>query len=212
MQTAKDGAAPIPLIAIIRGVTPDTCLPVASELIAAGFTMIEVPLNSPDALVSIKMLVEHYGTDDFYIGAGTVTTLELAEQVIATGANLVVTPNCDPLVIARCVSAGCATYPGIVTPTEAFTAIHAGATGLKIFPVSMVGVDGLKAMKSVVPADTEFYPVGGIDATNESMAPYLNAGAKGFGLGSSLYKPTMSLQEVRVNADNFVQQYQAISA
>ncbi|TKB43669.1 2-dehydro-3-deoxy-6-phosphogalactonate aldolase [Thalassotalea mangrovi] len=199
----------LPLISIIRGVTPDNVIAVGQALVEEGFTMIEVPLNSPDALTSIKKLVAEFGTAKYLIGAGTVTNAELARQVIATGANLIVTPNCDPQVIALAVASGCATFPGVVTPTEAFNALHAGATGLKLFPVSMVGIEGMKAMLSVFPKGTGVYPVGGISASVESMKPYLDAGAAGFGLGSALYKPGMSIEQVRENARQFVTHYRA---
>ena len=210
MKAASEQSKHLPLIAIIRGVTPENCLAVAAELVAAGFTMIEVPLNSPNAISSIQLLVEKYGTDDFFIGAGTVTRVDLAKQVIETGANLVVTPNCDVKVIQLCVAAGCATYAGIVTPTEAFAALGAGATGLKVFPVSMVGIDGIKAMLSVLPAGTPMFPVGGINPTKESMEPYINAGVNGFGLGSALFKPSMSLPQIRENAEQFIQQFKSL--
>ena len=197
----------IPLIAILRGVTPKTILNVADVLVKAGFTKIEVPLNSPDAIESIRLLVSEYNTKDFEIGAGTVTRLDLVEQVLETGANLVVTPNCNVEVIKTAVDAGCVTYPGVVTPTEAFSAVHAGATNLKLFPISMVGVGGMSAMKSVIPSDIALFPVGGIDATFESMSPYLNKGAKGFGLGSQLYKPSMTLEEISQKAKAFVKTY-----
>ena len=197
----------IPLIAILRGVTPKTILNVANVLVKAGFTKIEVPLNSPDAIESIRLLVSEYNTKDFEIGAGTVTRLDLVEQVLETGANLVVTPNCNVEVIKTAVDAGCVTYPGVVTPTEAFSAVHAGATNLKLFPISMVGVGGMSAMKSVLPSDIALFPVGGIDATFESMSPYLNKGAKGFGLGSQLYKPSMTLEEISQKAKAFVKTY-----
>jgi len=197
----------IPLIAILRGITPKTILNVADVLVKAGFTKIEVPLNSPDAIESIRLLVSEYNTKDFEIGAGTVTRLDLVEQVLETGANLVVTPNCNVEVIKTAVDAGCVTYPGVVTPTEAFSAVHAGATNLKLFPISMVGVGGMSAIKSVLPSDIALYPVGGIDATFESMSPYLNKGAKGFGLGSQLYKPSMTLEEISQKAKAFVKTY-----
>lgn len=203
----------LPLIAIIRGVLPSEVLDVAQVLVDAGFNMIEVPLNSPDALTSIKMLVDKYGPDfsdsGFAIGAGTVTSVELAQQVIDTGANLVVTPNCVPEVISMCRDAGCLVYPGIVTPTEAFSALAAGASGLKLFPISMVGVDGMKALISVLPKGTELYPVGGINPTKESMLPYLQSGAVGFGLGSALYKSGMALDQVKENAEAFAMAYNA---
>ena len=204
-----------PLIAIIRGVLPENVIRVASILIEEGFTMIEVPLNSPDALVSIKKLVDHYLTNDdttnYYVGAGTVTTPELAKAVINTGANLVVTPNMNEEVVKLSVEAGCATFPGIVTPTEAFSALAAGATGLKLFPVSALGNDGFKALNSVLPKGTLCFPVGGIDPTVESMKPLMEIGAQGFGLGSSLFKPTMTDDEIRKAAKAFVQTFKQLS-
>jgi 2-dehydro-3-deoxyphosphogalactonate aldolase len=204
-------AGRLPLIAIIRGVTPDEVLNVAKILIEEGFSLIEVPLNSPDALTSIKMLVDTYGQDNL-IGAGTVTTPELAKQVIATGANLMVTPNCNEEVIKLSVAAGCATFPGIVTPTEAFSALAAGATGIKLFPVSMLGLDGYKALNSVLPKGTLCYPVGGIEPSIESMKPYMEIGAAGFGLGSALYKAGMSDEQIRQNAKDYVTSYQGCLA
>jgi 2-dehydro-3-deoxyphosphogalactonate aldolase len=193
----------LPLIAIIRGVLPADCIDVANILVEEGFTMIEVPLNSPDALTSIRLLVEEFGSE-LLIGAGTVTTPEKAQAVIDTGANLVVTPNVNEDVIKMSVAAGCATFPGVVTPSEAFAALAAGATGLKLFPVSMLGLDGYKALNSVLPPETLCYPVGGIEPTVESMKPYIGIGAAGFGLGSALYKPSMSLDEIRSNARSYV--------
>ncbi|MCF2947952.1 2-dehydro-3-deoxy-6-phosphogalactonate aldolase [Paraglaciecola aquimarina] len=201
----------LPLIAIIRGVTPDKVLGVAKILVEEGFSLIEVPLNSPDALTSIKMLVDEYGKNNL-IGAGTVTTAEQAEQVIATGANLMVTPNCNTEVIKMSVAAGCATFPGIVTPTEAFAALAAGATGIKLFPISMLGLDGYKALNSVLPKGTLCYPVGGIEPRVDSMKPYIEIGAAGFGLGSALYKPGMSHEQIRQNAKDYVNSYQACLA
>ena len=192
----------LPLVAIIRGVEPADCIRVTQILIEEGFSMIEVPLNSPDALTSIKMLVEHFG-DQYLIGAGTVTTPEKAQAVIDTGANLVVTPNFNEQVVKMSAAAGCVSFPGVVTPTEAFAALAAGATGLKLFPVSVLGLDGFKALNSVLPPETICLPVGGINPTIESMKPYLDIGAKGFGLGASLYKPGLSDDEIRANAKAF---------
>ena len=199
-----------PLIAIIRGVLPEDVIRVASILIEEGFTMIEVPLNSPDALISIKKLVEHFlgeHKQQYFVGAGTVTTPELAKQVIATGANLIVTPNMNEEVIKLSVAADCATFPGVVTPTEAFSALAAGATGLKLFPVSALGNDGFKALNSVLPKGTLCFPVGGIDPTVESMKPLMDIGAQGFGLGSSLFKPTMTDEDIRTAASAFVRTF-----
>ncbi|XPF95155.1 2-dehydro-3-deoxy-6-phosphogalactonate aldolase [Colwellia sp. RE-S-Sl-9] len=201
----------LPLIAIIRGVLPENVVRIGQILIDEGFTMIEVPLNSPDPLVSIKKLVDAFG-DKYLIGAGTVTTPQKAKDVIATGANLVVTPNMNTEVIKLSVAAGCATFPGIVTPTEAFDAIAAGATGIKLFPVSALGLDGYKALKSVLPPETLSFPVGGIDPTVESMKPLLDIGANGFGLGSSLYKPNMTDEQVRANAKQFVETFKSLTS
>ncbi|NOH61020.1 2-dehydro-3-deoxy-6-phosphogalactonate aldolase [Vibrio sp. RE88] len=199
----------LPLVAIIRGVMPDDVVRVTQILIEEGFSMIEVPLNSPDALASIRTLVEHFG-DGYLIGAGTVTTPEQAKAVIETGANLVVTPNFNEEVVRLSAQAGCVTFPGVVTPSEAFSALAAGATGLKLFPVSMLGLDGFKALKSVLPSETICLPVGGINPTEQSMKPYLEIGAKGFGLGASLYKPGLTDEQIRSNAKAFAETFRAI--
>lgn len=196
----------LPLIAIIRGVLAKDALRIAQILIDEGFTMIEVPLNSPDALTSIKLLVEHYG-DKYLIGAGTVTTTIEAKSVIDTGANLVVTPNFNKAVIELSVAAGCAVFPGVLTPSEAFNAVAAGATGIKIFPVSALGLEGMKALMSVLPLNALCFPVGGIEPTTKSMKQYVDIGAQGFGLGSSLFKPSMNDDEVRQAAKNYVNAY-----
>lgn len=197
-----------PLIAILRGVETEQVVVLTQVLLDEGFTMIEVPLNSPNALASIRLLVEHFG-DAYFIGAGTVTTLEQAEAVIATGANLVVTPNFNEAVVRASVAAGCATFPGIVTPSEAFAAVAAGATGLKLFPISQIGMGGFKALKSVLPLGTLCFPVGGINPSVESMKPYLDVGADGFGLGASLYKAGMSEDSIREKAKGFVSAFKA---
>jgi 2-dehydro-3-deoxyphosphogalactonate aldolase len=202
-----------PLIAIVRGVLPTDVIRIAKILIDEGFTMIEVPLNSPSALDSIKRLVDEFlvnQSTQYYVGAGTVTTVQKAKEVIATGANLVVTPNMNEDVIKMSVTAGCATFPGIATPTEAFDALEAGATGLKLFPISVLGQDGFKALHSVLPTNTLCFPVGGIEPTEGSMKPYMDIGAQGFGLGSALYKPTMSDEEIRTSAQAFVSTFNAL--
>lgn len=175
-------------------------------LIKQGFTTIEVPLNSPNALTSIKILVEQYG-DQYLVGAGTVTRPELAKAVINTGAKLIVSPNTNREVIALSLKAGCRCYPGVITPTEALTALEHGATGLKVFPISMLGIDGFIALKSVLPLDTKLYPVGGINPNAENMYPYLEAGASGFGLGSALFTPDLSLKQIELNAKAFASIY-----
>lgn len=196
----------LPLIAIIRGVKPSDVIRVAQLLIDESFTMIEVPLNSPDALESIKRLVEHFG-DNYLIGAGTVTTIEEVKSVIATGANLIVTPNLNKEVIKLALAANCQVFPGVLTPSEAFNAIDAGATSIKIFPVTTMGIDGMKALMSVLPKHISCFPVGGIEPTVESMQPYMEIGAQGFGLGSALYKPSMSDKQIQDSARNYVKSY-----
>jgi 2-dehydro-3-deoxyphosphogalactonate aldolase len=202
----------LPLIAILRGVTPDKVIKVANILVEEGFTMIEVPLNSPNSLTSIKNLITHFSSSQqkLFIGAGTVTTPQLAEEVIATGANLIVTPNMNEEVIKLSIAADCAIFPGIVTPTEAFNALAAGATGLKIFPISALGLDGFKALTSVLPTNTLCFPVGGINPSVECMKPFLDIGATGFGLGSSLFKPSMSDAQIRAAAKTFVSTFNVL--
>ncbi len=187
----------IPLIAILRGVTPPEAPAIAEALVSAGITMIEVPLNSPDPLTSIAALHDRFGADA-RIGAGTVVTPEQVRQVAETGARLIVSPNCDPAVIRATRKAGLESYPGIMTPTEAFAAIAAGATALKLFPGELIGPTGLKAMRAVLPADMALYAVGGVSPAN--MADWLAAGASGFGIGSAIYRPGDSAADVAAKA------------
>lgn len=192
-----------PLIAILRGIMPERILPVSEILIAAGFTMIEVPLNSPNALQSIRHLVAEFG-QRMAVGAGTVTDPEKAKQVVDTGANLIVTPNCNTQVIEIARQADCTAIIGIMTPTEAFSALQAGATGLKLFPAPLIGLAGYKALREVLPKQTICFAVGGIQASHDSMAPWYQAGISGYGLGTGLFKPAYSLQEIKMNAERYV--------
>lgn len=196
----------LPLIAILRGIEPKDAVRIGTLLIDSGFKAIEVPLNSPDALKSIELMVEEFG-DKYLIGAGTVTTPNLAKQVIATGAQLIVTPNYNEEVIKLGVESGCQVYPGVITPTEAFNAIRAGASGIKLFPVTMLGTSGIKALKSVLPKDIICFAVGGINPDINSMKPYLEVGIDGFGLGASLYSPSYSDEKIKENSKLFIEAY-----
>lgn len=191
----------LPLIAILRGVTPDEILPVAGELVGAGVSIIEVPLNSPDAVESIRRLAAEHG-DRVLIGAGTVTRPDQVDDVAKAGGRIIVMPHADLEIIRTAKAAGLVCAPGIATPTEGFAALAAGADALKLFPAELLPPTVLKAMRSVFPKDTRFLPVGGI--TPQTMASYRAAGAAGFGLGSALYKPGMGAAEVGANARAFV--------
>lgn len=193
----------LPLIAILRGLTPAEAPAVGDALVAAGFCLLEVPLNSPRPLDSIALLAQaHTGA---LVGAGTVLTTAQVRDVFAAGGRLVVAPNFDPDVVREAVRLGMACLPGIATPTEAFGALAAGAHGLKLFPAEAASPAVLKAMLAVLPAGTAVLPVGGI--TPDTLGTWRAAGALGFGIGSALYKPGKSAAAVAASALDFTSAY-----
>jgi 2-dehydro-3-deoxyphosphogalactonate aldolase len=185
------------LIAILRGLEPGRAVETATAVVDAGIGWIEVPLNSPDPLRSIAAMQEALG-GRARIGAGTVLTPEEVRAVAATGATFVVSPNCDPRVIARTKELGLGSYPGVFTPTECFAALAAGADALKIFPAGLMGTAGLKAIRAVLPPGTLVYAVGGVGPAD--FAAWTAAGADGFGLGSSLFQPAWPVERVAEHA------------
>jgi 2-dehydro-3-deoxyphosphogalactonate aldolase len=193
--------APTPLIAILRGVTPDEADSIAAAIGEAGFGAIEVPLNSPDPLVSVEIIARLFG-DKILVGAGTVLEPHQVDEVAQAGAKLVVAPNADRAVIERAAKLGLVAVPGVATPSEAFAALKAGASGLKLFPGEAIPPEVVKAWRSVLPKETPLYPVGGV--TPERIGPYRRAGASGFGIGSALYRPGASVEDVARAAQAFV--------
>lgn len=193
----RDALARFPLIAILRGMKPEEAPWVLEVLLAAGFQILEVPLNSPRCYESLAYLAEH-APAGILIGAGTVLTEGEAEQVADTGAKLMVAPNFAPSVIAAAKVRGLVALPGVATPTEAFAALAAGADGLKMFPGELLPPAAVKAWRAVLPKETLLIPTGGIIPGN--IAAYRAAGADGFGVGSALYTPGMSRDELAQRA------------
>ncbi|MEM9426515.1 MAG: 2-dehydro-3-deoxy-6-phosphogalactonate aldolase [Pseudomonadota bacterium] len=198
-----------PLIAILRGIDPDEAVPVVEALIGAGLTRIEVPLNSPSPFLSIERMV-HAAGGRAVIGAGTVLTVEDVDRLHAAGGTLVVSPNCDTAVIEKTKALGMQSFPGVLTPSECFAALQAGADGLKVFPAFQMGPEGLKAVRAVLPATTDVYMVGGVGP--ENFGEWRKAGASGFGLGSWLYKPGDDVAGIASRAREAVQAWEATEA
>ncbi len=190
-----------PLVAILRGIDPDSAEAIGHALADVGFTLVEVPLNTPDALLSIERIADVLGGWAL-VGAGTVLTPAQVARVADAGGQLVVSPNTDPRVIAATVTAGMVSIPGCLTPTEAFAGLAAGAHALKFFPAEIIGPAGLRAQRTVLPPEVPLLAVGGV--TPESLPAWKAAGASGLGLGSALYRPGMTAREVGANARRFL--------
>jgi 2-dehydro-3-deoxyphosphogalactonate aldolase len=190
-----------PLIAILRGVKPQEVVSIGEALLDAGFSLIEVPLNSPDPLDSVARLAKAFA-GRAVVGAGTVLEEQQVDAVQAAGGTMIISPNASIDVIVRTARAGLVSLPGIATPSEAFAALRAGATALKLFPAEGASPAVLKAMRAVLPSSVRVFPVGGI--TPDNLSGWLKAGAAGFGLGSALYSPGLTPVQVSIRARKFV--------
>ena len=206
-QALAQAMARLPLIAILRGLTPHEAPTIGQALVDSGFALIEVPLNSPEPLKSIAALAQQF--PQVLIGAGTVLNAQQVQDVHAAGGRLIVSPNFNPAVVVQALALGMVVLPGVATPTEAFAALDAGAHGLKLFPAEMVSPATVKALRAVLPQDVALMPVGGI--TTDNMAAYRAAGATGFGLGSTLYAPGRSAEQVKKQAKLLVQAFGAVA-
>ncbi|HJS12640.1 MAG TPA: 2-dehydro-3-deoxy-6-phosphogalactonate aldolase [Sphingopyxis sp.] len=192
-----DLAGRLPLFAVLRGLEPERAADVARTLVGAGFEILEVTMNSPDPLTSIAAVSEAVGKHAL-VGAGTVTSIAEIDSVIAAGGRLIVSPHCDPKLIAHASGRGLVVLPGVLTPSDMFSALDAGATGLKVFPAELMPPSAIKAIKAVLPSSAPVFAVGGIHAGN--MGEYLAAGAAGFGIGGSLFKAGKPMAEIERDA------------
>ena len=197
------------LVAILRGITPPEADAIADVLIEEGFEALEVPLNSPEPLATIKAMVARHGGHAL-IGGGTMLSTAHVDQVADVGGRLMVSPNMRPAVIRHAVGRGMVTMPGVLTPTEAFDALDAGAAGLKFFPASLMGPGGIAALMAVLPKGTVVGAVGGVGPQN--MGDYIAAGVRTFGLGTSVFRPGDSAGDVRGKARALIRAYDAASA
>lgn len=203
----RDFLADIPLIAILRGLTPDNAEAVGSTLVEAGFRVVEVPLNSPDPFRSIEILARAL-PPTVLVGAGTVLDPDQVNGSHDVGGKLIVMPHADTAVIRRAKELNLICTPGASTPTEAFAALKSGADAIKVFPAEGIPPHVVKAWRAVLPRDTIVLPVGGIKP--ETMKAYVSAGANGFGLGSALFTPAMSLADIRWKAGEFIAAWRAL--
>jgi len=201
-----DRISPLPLVAILRGITPAEAEAVALALVEGGFTCLEVPLNSPDPFESIRRMRAAVGARAV-VGAGTVLDTDAVRQVKAAGGEIIISPNAYPAVIRETKRQGMASIPAFFTPTEAFSALDAGADALKLFPAEGAAPGYLKAIRAVLPPTVAVFVVGGVSPDN--MKPWIEAGAAGFGIGSSLYKPGRPAREVKQLAQDFANAWRA---
>lgn len=199
-QRFQAAIAGMPVVAILRGVEPDEVVEIAQAILDVGIRVIEVPLNSPQPLASIRKLVEHFGSQAV-IGAGTVLSVSEVEACHEAGAQIIVSPNTEPEVIRATVAAGMVSLPGCLTPTEAFTALSAGANAIKLFPGEMVSAATVKAMRAVLPKSALVFVVGGVSTA--LIPAYREAGADGFGVGGSIYKAGFTADKARASAAEF---------
>lgn len=205
----KASLGKMPLVAILRGITLGEIIEVGGVLAENGFSIIEIPLNSPDAFRSIELLARSCG-DRILVGGGTVLSAEAVKDVVDAGGRLIVAPNANSAVISAAEQAGCYALPGVATPTEAFAALEAGADGLKAFPAEQIPPAVIRAWRAVLPPETLLLPVGGIALDN--ISAYWDAGASGFGLGSSLYRAGNTIAEIRRKAEQFAEWWTALRA
>ena len=199
----------MPLLAILRGITPATCGGIDAAIAGAGIGLIEVPLNSPDALITIARFAGA-ARPGVMIGAGTVLSARDVDAVAEHGGKIIVSPNFDAAVVRRAKALGLISAPGVLTPTEAFAALAAGADLLKIFPAEMAPPSVIKALRAVLPGGARLVVVGGVSP--QSLAPYAAAGADGFGIGSALYRPGAGADETARRADEFAQAWRAVAS
>ena len=206
-MTFEEAASACGIVAILRGVKPSEVLAVGNALYEAGVRIVEVPLNSPDPFVSIAALADHFKSR-MIVGAGTVLDPQSVDNLKAAGGRVSVSPDCNPIVIARAIEQGLVALPGVFTPTEAFTAIRAGANHLKLFPAEAASPVTVKAWKAVLPKHVTIYAVGGVTPGN--MQAWAAAGCTGFGIGSNIYKHGKSAADVGKSAAEFVAAWNAL--